>query len=519
MDPQDNGQKDPRKKTMNRIKGIPVLVLAVSFIAVAAFASTADVTRSNVLFIAVDDLRPMLGCYGDKTAISPNIDRLAKRGMVFERAYCQQAVCSPSRLSLMTGRRPDTIRVWDLSAHFRATLPDVVTLPQHFKQHGYHTRSIGKIYHGSGRPSSDPPSWSEPAKYAVMLDAKTRYMNPENLQGKGLKRDSTEAGLATGSVYSDQIVCGEAVRALPELAKKGKPFFLAVGFRKPHLPFCAPKKYWDLYDRAEIPKPLSTTTPTDAPELAVRSWLELEGYRDIPKDGNIPPQKVQELRHGYYACVSFMDDMVGRLLKELSRLELADKTIVILWGDHGFHLGEQGLWSKCYNYEWTTRCPLIVAVPGQPSPGRCTKALVEFVDIYPTLADACGLPIPNGLEGTSMMPLLAAPDRPWKKAVFSQFPRARTSYRQRGHGHFMGYAIRTDCYRYVEWQEWETKRVVARELYDHRNDATEMVNVASRKQYEATTAELSKLLGAGWQAALPPGTPGIGRGAFRSFNP
>jgi arylsulfatase A-like enzyme len=271
------------------------------------------------------------------------------------------------------------------------------------------------------------------------------------------------------------------------------------------LPFCAPKKYWDLYDRAKIPAAESETHPAGAPQLAVRSWLELEGYRDIPKDGQIPPEKVRQLRHGYYACVSFMDDMVGRLLGELARLGLTDETVVILWGDHGFHLGEQGLWSKCYNYEWTTRAPLILAVPGQPNPGARTTGLVEFVDVYPTLADACGLPAPEGLDGISMMPLVAAPDRPWKLAAFSQFPRDRTKNRQRGHGHFMGYAVRTDRYRYVEWQEWDTKKVVARELYDHHGDAGEMVNVASRKGREATVAELSKLLGAGWRAAVPAG--------------
>lgn len=460
-------------------------------------------SKPNVLFIAVDDLRPMLGCYGDTTVVSPNIDGLARRGMVFERAYCQQAVSSPSRLSLMTGRRPDTTRVWDLGTHFRAELPDVVTLPQHFKANGYHARSIGKIYHGGGRPSRDPPSWSEPAKYAVALDPKVRYANPENLQGKGLKRDATEAGLAGGSVYIDQIVCDEAVGALPAMKARPKPFFLAVGFRKPHLPFCAPKKYWDLYDRAKIPPPESSNHPAGAPELAVRSWRELEGYRDIPNDGRIGPEKVQELRHGYYACVSYVDHLVGRLLAELGRLGLTESTVVILWGDHGFHLGEQGLWTKANNYEWSTRAPLVLAVPGQANPGGRTSALVEFVDIYPTLADACGLPIPKGLEGISMMPLLADPDRPWKRAAFSQYPRDRRSHRHRKHGHVMGYTIRTDRYRYVEWREWRTKRVVARELYDHESDAEEMANIASRKERESTVAGLSKLLNAGWRAALP----------------
>jgi len=471
----------------------------------SAIAPARGASKLNVLFIAVDDLRPMLGCYGDATAISPNIDGIAKRGMVFERAYCQEAVCCPSRLSLMTGRRPDTIEVWDLATHFRDALPDVITLPQHFKRHGYHTRSIGKVYHGSGRPSSDPPSWSQPARHAVALGAKVRYANPENLRGKGLKRDSTEAGRAKGSVYIDQIVCDEAVRALPELKRKGEPFFLAVGFRKPHLPFCAPRKYWDLYDRARIPAPESTKHPAGSPELAVRSWRELEGYRDIPTDGRIPPEKVRQLRHGYYACVSYVDDLVGRLLKELDRLGLTDNTVVVLWGDHGFHLGEQGLWTKANNYEWSTRAPLILAVPGQPNAGGRTSALVEFVDIYPTLADACGLPIPRGLEGISMMPLLGRPDRPWKKAAFSQYPRDRKSHRHRKHGYFMGYAVRTDRYRYVEWRQWKTTKVVARELYDHRSDAKEMINVAARREHAATVARLSKLLSAGWQAALPPG--------------
>ena len=489
------------RRQMLRVGGLGVAAIGAGPVVSAA---ARPASKPNVLFLAIDDLRPMLRCYGDTTVSSPNIDALAKRGMVFERAYCQEAVCCPSRLSLMTGRRPDTIKVWDLATHFRDALPDAITLPQHFKANGYHTRSIGKIFHGSGRPSSDPPSWSEPAKYATIRDPKLRYMNPENLEGKGHKRDSTEAGLAAGSVYIDQIVCDDAVKALPELKKKGKPFFLAVGFRKPHLPFCAPKKYWDLYDRATIPAPESTTHPKDAPELAVRSWHELEGYQDIPKDGKIPAKKVRQLRHGYYACVSFIDDLVGRLLKELNRLGLTDKTVVVLWGDHGFHLGEQGLWTKANNYEWSTRVPLILAVPGQPNPGGRTSALVEFVDLYPTLADACGLSVPKGLEGISMMPLLAEPDRAWKKAAFSQYPRDRASHRHKKHGHFMGYTIRTDRYRYVEWRQWESKTIVARELYDHRSDAKEMVNVAARKEHQATIAELSKLLNAGWQAALPP---------------
>ncbi|MDP6633620.1 MAG: sulfatase-like hydrolase/transferase [Phycisphaerae bacterium] len=493
---------------LSRRDFLKIAGLGAATMAAGSSGAVRGASKPNVLFIAVDDLRPMLGCYGDKTVLSPNIDALAKRGMVFERAYCQQAVCSPSRQSLMTGLRPDTIKVWDLAAHFRDALPEAITLPQHFKAGGYHTRSIGKIYHGGGRASRDEPSWSEPAEHAVALSPKVRYANPENLKGRGLKRDSTEAGLVSGDVYIDQIVCSRAVGALGELKKKSKPFFLAVGFRKPHLPFCAPKKYWDMYDRAKIPAPESAEHPAGAPELAVRSWRELEGYRDIPRDGKIPLAKVRKLRHGYYACVSYIDDLVGRLLKELDRLGLRDNTVVVLWGDHGFHLGEQGLWAKANNYEWSARAPLILSVPGQPNTGRRTRALVEFVDIYPTLAGVCGLSVPKGLEGVSMTPLLSKPDRPWKKAAFSQYPRNRTSHRHRKHGQIMGYAIRTDRYRYVEWRIWDTKKIVARELYDHRSDAKEMLNIAPRAEHKTTVEALSKLLHGGWRAALPPGKDG-----------
>ena len=459
--------------------------------------------RTNILFIAVDDLRPALGCYGDKTAITPNIDRLAKQGLVFNRAYCQEAVCSPSRLSLITGRRPDSIKVWDLHTHFRETLPDAVTLPQHFKNHGYHTRSIGKILHGGGPPAKDAPSWSEPPLYDTVRDVSTRYVLPKNRSGTGLKRDSSEAAEAPDNAYIDGIVCDAAVKALGELKKRGRPFFLGVGFRKPHLPFCAPKKYWDRYNREAIPPPASESHPQGAPELAVRSWRELEGYRDIPKDGQIPPEKVAELRHGYYACVSYTDAQVGRLLDELERLGLAGNTVIVLWGDHGFHLGEQGLWTKANNYEWATRSPMILAVPGQPNAGSRSDALVEFVDLYPTLAEACGLPLPEGLEGVSMMPLLEEPARPWKKAVFSQYPRDFADKRPEGHGDIMGYAVRTERYRYVAWREWKTGEVVARELYDHAGDAGEMTNRAPDAEYGNAARDLGEILAAGWKAALP----------------
>jgi iduronate 2-sulfatase len=458
------------------------------------------VGRHNVLFIAVDDLRPLLGCYGDKVAITPNIDRLAGRGTVFSRAYCQQAVCGPSRLSLMTGRRPDTTRVWDLKTHFRQALPEVVTLPQHFKKHGYITRSIGKIYHGGGRPSRDDPSWTQAAMYAEVRDPELRYASAENLKGrKGLKRSAAESADVADSVYIDGIVCNESLKAIRELSKEGNPFFLAVGFRKPHLPFCAPTKYWNLYSREEIPLPSAAIHPEGAPELAVRSWKELEGYTDIASDGKITTEKVRELRHGYYACISYIDALVGRLLDELQGLKLEKNTVVCLWGDHGFHLGEQGLWTKANNYELSTRVPLMFSVPGQANPGSQTDALVELVDVFPTLVEACGLEPAKGVEGISLMPLLSRPDRPWKRAVFSQYPRSYKGHRHSGRGDIMGYAVRTKDYRYVQWREWKTGKILARELYDQRLDPSEMHNIAGDEGQAGLLARLEKILAAGWR--------------------
>jgi iduronate 2-sulfatase len=491
--------------TMNHHRLKQSLMAFVAVIVAQAFAA-GQTQRPNVLLIAIDDLRPALGCYGDAVAISPNIDALAKRGTLFDRAYCQQAVCCPSRLSLLTGRRPDTIEVWDLATHFRQKLPAVVTLPQHFKNHGYHTQSIGKIYHGSGKPSQDPPSWSVAPQYDAVRDPSVRYAAAENLQGQGLKRSSTEAADVPDNTYIDGIVCDAALATLNDLQTKKKPFFLAVGFRKPHLPFCAPQKYWDLYERAAIPPPVSNTHPNGAPELAVRSWNELEGYRDIPKNGELTDEQVIRLRHGYYACVSYVDALVGRLTERLNQLNLANDTVIVLWGDHGFHLGEQGLWTKANNYELSTRVPLIVAVPRQTRPGTKIDALVEFVDVYPTLADLCGLDAPTGVEGISLEPLLIDPNRKWKRAVFSQYPRARQGSRHKGHGEVMGYAVRTQRYRYVEWRQWDSKNVLARELYDHETDPHEMYNIASQPPHIRSANRLAKILSEGWKAALPDGS-------------
>mgnify|MGYP003746506975 CR=1 FL=1 len=454
-------------------------------------------------FIAIDDLRPALGCYGDKVAKTPNIDRLAKRSIVFNRAYCQQAVCCPSRLSLLTGLRPDTIKVWDLNTHFREAMPKTVTLPQHFKNNGYHARSIGKIFHGGGKPSKDPPSWSEAPLHDNVRDPRMRYATEKNLKGKGHKRAASESAEVPDNAYVDGLVCNAAEKALADLKTQKKPFFLAVGFRKPHLPFSAPKKYWDLYRREGIPAPVTTGHPEGAPELAVRSWGELEGYSDIPKNGKLSPAKTQELRHGYYACASYVDALTGRLLKKLNELKLTDRTVILLWGDHGFHLGEQGLWTKANNYELSTRVPLILSVPGQANPGAKTDALVEFVDLYPTLSEICGLEAPANTEGISLLPLLEKPERPWKTAAFSQYPRSFQGNRHRKDSDIMGYAVRTRGHRYVEWRNSKTGTVEARELYDHETDPNETKNLAKEPAQEENLKRLQQTLQSGWKAALP----------------
>ena len=447
---------------------------------------------------------PALGCYGDQTAITPNMDRLAKRGILFNRAYCQQAVCCPSRLSLLTGLRPDTIKVWDSQYAFSGgSAQNGHTAPALQEQRlPSPAPSVRYSTVAASHPKIRRLGPKHPCTTTCMIP-KLRYATEKNLKGKGHKRAASESAEVPDNAYVDGLVCQAAEKALGDLKKDGKPFFLAVGFRKPHLPFSAPKKYWDLYDRESIPPPASNKHPEGAPEPAVRSWGELEGYSDIPKNGKLSAAKTQELRHGYYACVSYVDALTGRLLKKLAELNLTNRTVILLWGDHGFHLGEQGLWTKANNYELSTRVPLILSVPGQTKTGIKTDALVEFVDLYPTLAQTCGLPAPAKTEGISLLPLLEKPNRPWKSAVFSQYPRAFKGNRHRKHGDLMGYAVRTDRHRYVEWRNWNTDVVQARELYDHEKDHDENKNLAKEDAQYENLEQLQQILRSGWKAALP----------------
>jgi len=467
---------------------------------------TAPATRSrrNVLFIVVDDLRPQLGCYGHARMLSPNIDALAARGTLFRRTYCQQAVCAPSRASVLTGCRPDTTGVHDLNTPLRSTLPDVVTLPQLFREHGYVSTSLGKVYHHGRR--DDPLAWSSdpwmppnpfpgcvtPANAALLQQL--RDAAPTEEARAGVRGAPTEAGDLPDEAYADGKTVDQAIATLR--AQRDQPFFLAVGLLKPHLAFACPKRYWDLYPREAIDLADNPFRPTDAPDIALHNWGELRAYHGIPSEGPLPDEQARELIHGYYACVSFIDAQIGRLLKELDALGLHDGTIVALWGDHGWNLGEHGLWCKHCNYETSVHSPLIISSPQQAAPGQATDALTEFVDIYPTVTELAGLPLPEGLEGLSLAPLMETPATPWKTAAFSQYPRGRNR---------MGYSIRTDRYRYTEWIEHRDGGdvVLAQELYDHEHDPGENANLAGREGNSALLTELSGRLHAGWQAALP----------------
>lgn len=473
---------------------------AIVLAMVSSMAFSQSEKKFNVLFLCADDLRPNLGCYGDPVAQTPHLDRLAKSGILFERAYCQQALCAPSRASIMTGKRPDVLKITSGDAHFRDALPDVVTLPQRFKQNGYFAQAFGKVYHVHP-PQPDPISWSVPEQ---LLDIPKRdeYLLPTNRVRGFINRmekgTATEAVEAPDDAYQDGQVAQAAIEALRKIADK--PFFLAVGFKRPHLPFTAPKKYWDIYDRDKLPLAPDTTSHQCTPaQAALRyDWQndsgEMRNYTDMPSRGPVPADKTRELIHGYYACTSYIDAQVGRVLEELDRLQLTDKTIVIFWSDHGYHLGEKGLWGKKDNTEMATRVPLILSVPGQKQNVR-TNALVELVDVYPTLVELAGLSMPSGLEGTSMVPLLQRPDASWKKGAFSQYPRKNNT--------IMGYSVRTDQFRYNEYRLAENGKVVDRELYRVNEDPYEEKNLVDNAEYARDVRSLKKLLDDGWKGALP----------------
>ena len=450
--------------------------------------------KPNVLLICVDDLKPVLGCYGDKVVKTPNIDRLASRSFRFDAAYCNQAVCSPSRNALLTGLRPQTLGIYDLGTNFRQGRQNAVTLPQWFKANGYSAQGMGKIFHVGHGNTNDEASWSVPYFRGKVVD----YALPENKRElsreEAMFDNKSPANLPRGAAlenadvpddtYSDGKVASEAIRRLEAAAKNpGEPVFLAVGFLKPHLPFCAPRKYWDLYKTDQFQLPSVRRAPEGAPAYAPTAFGELRNYKDVPDKGEIPEDLQRKLIHGYHAAISYMDAQVGKVLDALDASPLKDNTVIVLWGDHGWHLGDHGMWSKHTNYEQATRIPLLVKAAGQTK-GGASGAMVETVDIYPTLCELAGLKTPEKLDGISFAPLVTGKSAQGERDhVTHVFPR----------GNRLGRAIRTPTHRFVEWKTIGAPADTAEvELYDYAADPLERKNLA-REQPE-TVAKMRELL-------------------------
>ncbi len=433
--------------------------------------------KPNVLFIAVDDLRPQLGCYGHKQMLSPNIDGLAADGVTFLRSYCQVPVCGASRASLLTGVRPTRDRFINYNVWAEKDLPGALSLPKHFRKNGYHTISNGKIFHHSNdcKDSWSEDSWRPRGPWQNYLLEKSNKLARKNQRGKGPAFESADV---PDNAYFDGMIADKAVSDLKRLSDMDKPFFLALGFFKPHLPFNAPKRYWDLYKREKIDLADNPFRPKGAPDAALHKWGELRSYVGIPPKGPLSDELARTLIHGYYACVSYTDAQIGRVLTELDRLGLRKNTIVVLWGDHGWNLGEHGLWCKHCNFETSLHSPLIVTAPGIKG-GTTTNALTEYIDIYPSLSELCDLPLPEHLQGTSFVPLMKKPNRLWKNAVFSRY--------------FNGDSVKTDRYRYTEWRRKNGTRY-ARMLYDHKTDPYENVNISELPQNKEIVEKLSKML-------------------------
>ena len=475
-----------------RIKGwliLGLLVLPMLFTGLKVDRKK-DRKPPNILLILVDDLKPALGAYGDAIAKTPNLDRFSKKGIRFEQAYSNQAVCAPSRINLMLGSRSTSSGIYEFGQNFRDYYPDAVTMPQFFKQNGYHAESMGKVYHIGHNTYGDEASWSVPHHKDLVIE----YVDPtrkeqgftreealfSNQSANGLPRGMAwESPDVQDEAYADGRVAKRAVERLGQLKKNpDQPFFLAVGFARPHLPFSVPKSYWDLYDPQKLPLAKYQVAPVGAPSYAVKRDTEIDQYVPIPhstQQDPFSPDLQRKLVHGYYAGVSYVDAQIGKVLSALEQLDLDENTIVVIWGDHGYHLGELGIWTKHVNYELANRIPVIMAGPGIAKGGSKTKQILETVDIYPTLVELAGLERPNvsqPLDGMSMASVLKKPKSEIRDHAYHTFPR----------GGRLGRAIRTQRYRMVEWKKiGSAKSTATYELYDYKNSDVEMKNIADEQ--------------------------------------
>ena len=457
------------------------------FVGFLLHSLTAFATPPNILLILVDDLKPALGCYGDDLAKTPNIDALAKRGTRFELAYCNQAVCAPSRFTLMLGSHSTSTGLYGLGSHLRKVIPDAVTMPQHFAKHGYRTESLGKIFHIGHGNLGDPESFSVPHFKEKVIE----YVDPASKpEGKITREEAMFQNVrppkggynalfrgaayewpdVEDDAYADGRVAAETIKRLTTAKERKDPFFIAAGFARPHLPFSAPKKYWDMFDPADFALASNPDLPKDSPKVAHKRGGEIRNYFPVPdkKDpASISDEVALKLIHGYYASTSYVDAQIGKVLKGLKELELEKNTLVVLWGDHGFHLGDLGIWTKHTNYEQANRIPLLFAGPGV-SAGQSTRQLAESVDVFPTLTDLAGIPapdVPQPIDGLSMAPVLKDSCKRVRDHAFHAYPRAK-----------MGRAIRTERYRMVEWKG---KGEPEYELYDYLTDPLESQNLVA----------------------------------------
>ena len=474
----------------------PRSALVVLLACIVGVASAAPIPKPNVLFIAVDDLNTHLGCYGNTIVRSPNVDRLARRAVRFERAYTQFPLCSPSRVSLMTGLRPDQTGIFELQTDFRKkTLPDVITLPQLFRQHGYFVARVGKIYHYGVPGQIGTPGLDDPLSWDLAINPRGRDREEEdkvtnitrgtNARPANAARRATNAPplgaalawFASGGAdeeFTDAKVADETIRLLDE--HKDEPFFIGCGFYRPHVPWIVPKKWFDLYplEKISVPK----MPPDDrADKPADAFWVKPPNY-------GRPEEECRQAKRAYYASISYMDAQLGRVLDTLDRLKLWDKTIVVLWGDHGWHLGEHGCWQKQSLFEESARVPLLVAVPGAKGTGKASPRIVETLDLYPTIIDYAGLPAPHRLAGASLRPLLDKPSAKWDRPAYTQVRRGNTNH------FFFGRSVRTERWRYTEWDDGRK----GAELYDEKKDPGEHRNLASEPKHSAVVEEMKKLL-------------------------
>lgn len=476
-----------KKKTL-----FTLLALCPFPVALAASNESPEALRPNILFISVDDLRCSIGTYGDEVAKTPSLDKLVSEGARFDRHYVNFPICIPSRVALLTGARPERTRQ-AYGPHVWQKIEGIQPMGKFFKSQGYRTASLGKIWHwyeGKQDERFDEFDWNyyPPGgnDFAVL---------PENRKSERRKAVSFERGEAPEADYPDVKITDTAIAKLDELAKDlSKPFLLMVGYLKPHLPFNAPAKYWDLYDPSKLPKPANPNFPVGAPDYAHNDYNDLAGYRDIPQAPEPLNRDVAEnLVHGYYACVSFIDAQIGRLLEALEHFGLSDNTIVVLWSDHGWHLGDQSLWSKHTNFEIAARSPLIIRAPGVTRPGSAPTAIAESVDIFPTLVELCGIKPPSILDGDSLVPVLRDPDAPLpEQAAYHVVVRWVEVPGKTWKLPIVGRAVRNDRFRLIEWHKgWEKGEVLARELYDYHADPNETRNLADDPACKPELNELS----------------------------